>query len=233
MGKRIISQARGKGGPRYRTRKKAFKLNITYPNEEGIGKVVKLLNVPCYSAPIAKIELNGKTFYNIAAQGMYEGQEIGVCKGVLTDGSIMKLKDLPVGTNIFCIETKPGNGPKLVRASGTFARITRKDEKGVYVLLPSKKEKLINPEARATIGIVAASGRVEKPILKAGKKYHMMKAKGGRVYPRTSAVKMNAVDHPFGSGRGKRIKSKIAKKFAPPGRKVGLIRPRRTGRKKK
>jgi ribosomal protein L2 len=44
---------------------------------------------------------------------------------------------------------------------------------------------------------------------------------------------MNVIDHPFGSGRGKRIKSKIAKRGAPPGRKVGLIRPRRTGRRKK
>jgi len=44
---------------------------------------------------------------------------------------------------------------------------------------------------------------------------------------------MNKVDHPFGSGRGKNIKSKIAKRNASPGKKVGLIRPRRTGRKKR
>jgi len=43
---------------------------------------------------------------------------------------------------------------------------------------------------------------------------------------------MNAIDHPFGSGRGKNPKSKVAKRNAPPGRKVGLIRPRRTGKKK-
>ena len=51
-----------------------------------------------------------------------------------------------------------------------------------------------------------------------------------KLWPRTSAVKMNAVDHPFGSGRGKRIKSKIAKRNAPAGARVGHIRPRRTGR---
>jgi len=44
---------------------------------------------------------------------------------------------------------------------------------------------------------------------------------------------MNAIDHPFGSGRGKRIKSKVSKLNAPPGRKVGHLRPRRTGRRKK
>ena len=54
-----------------------------------------------------------------------------------------------------------------------------------------------------------------------------------KLWPRTSAVKMNAIDHPFGGGRGKRIKSKIAQRFSSPGQKVGLIRPRRTGRRKK
>ena len=54
-----------------------------------------------------------------------------------------------------------------------------------------------------------------------------------KLWPRTSAVKFNAVDHPFGSGRGKRIKSKIAKNNSPPGAKVGTLRPRRTGRRKK
>ena len=59
-----------------------------------------------------------------------------------------------------------------------------------------------------------------------------MKKARNKLWPRTSAVKMNAVDHPFGSGRGKRIKSKIAKTNAPPGAKVGLIRPSRTGKKR-
>ena len=68
--------------------------------------------------------------------------------------------------------------------------------------------------------------------MKAGKMYHIKKTRS-KLWPRTSAVKMNALDHPFGSGRGKRIKSKIAKRNAPPGAKVGHIRPRRTGRKKR
>ena len=64
-----------------------------------------------------------------------------------------------------------------------------------------------------------------------------MKKSKGKLWPRTSAVKMNAVDHPFGSGRGKNIshggKGKIPKRNAPPGAKVGTLRPRRTERKKR
>ena len=63
--------------------------------------------------------------------------------------------------------------------------------------------------------------------MQAGKQFHIKKAKS-KLWPRTSAVKMNAIDHPFGSGRGKNPKPKIAKRNAPPGAKVGLIRPRRT-----
>jgi len=53
------------------------------------------------------------------------------------------------------------------------------------------------------------------------------------LYPHISGVAQNANDHPFGSGRGRHIgKAKAAPRFAPPGRKVGQIAPKRTGRKR-
>ena len=107
-----------------------------------------------------------------------------------------------------------------------------KEKNKVKIIMPSKKEKILDSNCRATIGRAAGHGRKEKPIMKAGKKYYITKSKS-KLWPRTSAVAMNAIDHPFGSGRGKRIKNKIAKRNASPGKKVGLIRPRRTGRKKK
>ena len=104
--------------------------------------------------------------------------------------------------------------------------------KKIFVLMPSKKEKEFNPNCRAIVGTIAGAGRLDKPLVKAGKNFYIKKARN-KLWPRTSAVKMNAIDHPFGSGRGKRIKSKIAKRNAPAGAKVGLIRPSRTGRKKR
>ena len=102
-----------------------------------------------------------------------------------------------------------------------------------YGWLPSKKQKEFHPGCRASIGVVAGAGRKEKPFYKAGRKYHAMKAKN-KYYPKTSAQSMNAVDHPFGNKRSSRkSKAKPAPRDAPPGRKVGMIRPRRTGRKKR
>ncbi len=231
MGKRIASQARGRGGPAYRVRRKAYRYRIKYPelNTEGNAKIIKLINSGAHTAPLAKIIINNKIFYNAAADGIYEGQGIEIGKSNTGIGNILKLKDIPIGAKIFNIEVKPGDGGKYVRTSGGFATISNQGEK-VTVLLKKRRIEL-NKACRATIGVVAGEGRLEKPILKAGKKHYMMKAKG-RLWHRTSAVKVNAVDHPFGSGRGKRIKSKIAKRNAPPGAKVGHIRPRRTGRRK-
>ena len=138
---------------------------------------------------------------------------------------------MPLGTEIFNIETFPGSSGKLVRTSGISARITKKD-KQVTVELPSKQEKALDPGCRATVGVVAAGSRKERPIMTAGKMFYIKGARGARVWPRTSAVKVNAIDHPFGSGRGKRIKSKIAKRNAPAGAKVGHLRPSRTGHRR-
>ena len=102
----------------------------------------------------------------------------------------------------------------------------------IIILLPSKKQKSLNPSCRATIGMIAGSGRKEKPFVKAGRRYLAMKARG-RIYPRTSGVAMNVVDHPFGSGRGRQhAKSRVAPRFAPAGRKVGMIRAKKAGRSK-
>lgn len=230
MGKRIIQQARGHGSLTYRVRKQAYKYKIGYPIVEGKGKILELINSPAHSAPLTKIIIENKIFFNPAFDGATVGQEIET--GKLGNGNILKLKDIASGTNVYNIEAKSNDGGKLVRASGLSAIITKKMPGRVAIMMPSKKEVWFDEKCRATIGVVAGQGRLEKPIIKAGKKWHMMKAKN-RLWPRTSAVKMNAVDHPFGSGRGKRIKSKIAKRNAPPGAKVGHIRPSRTGRRKR
>ena len=97
--------------------------------------------------------------------------------------------------------------------------------------MPNKKEIILSGDCRASIGVIAGDQRLLKPFIGAGAKFYKMKSRN-KLWPRTSAVKMNAGDHPFGSGRGKRIKSKIAKRNAPPGARVGHIRPRQTGKRK-
>ncbi|NCN98828.1 50S ribosomal protein L2 [Candidatus Pacearchaeota archaeon CG10_big_fil_rev_8_21_14_0_10_35_219] len=232
MGKRIIQQARGKGSLTYRVRKKAFRRKVKYPLHEGTAKVVKILHSSAHSAPLMKLEVVGEMFYNVAFNGASEGIKVSIGKGKAEQGNILALQNIPVGTKIYNIERNPGDGGKMIRAAGSSAVVSKKYEHNkIGITMPNRKEIKLDRGCRATIGVVAGEGKKQKPFLKAGRKYYKMKARG-KLYPRISAVSVNAIDHPFGSGRGKRIKSKIAKRNAPPGRKVGHLRPRRTGKKK-
>jgi len=233
MGKRIIVQARGRGGPRYRVRKKAFIYELKYlPNAEGEAEVIKIFSTSGHSAPIAKVNYNGKCFYMPACKEMYVHQKIQFGGKKVEKGNILKLKDIPFGTKVYAIESRPGDGGRFIKSGGSSAVVNKVIGEHVFIVFPSKKEKKLNGNCRAIIGVAAGDGRLDKPLVKAGKQYYIKKSKGGKLWPRTSAVKMNAIDHPFGSGRGKNVKSKIAKRNAPPGAKVGLIRPRRTGKRK-
>jgi large subunit ribosomal protein L2 len=232
MGKNIIVQARGHGSSTYRVSKRAFRYKLQYPKKlEGEGIIIQLLNSPAHTAPLAKVNYSGGFFYMPAFKGMIEGQKISFGGKEIKEGNIMRLGEISVKVPIYNIESNPGDGGKFIKGAGNSATINRVSGEDVYVLFPSKKEKKLHPHCRATIGVIAGAGRMDKPIVKAGKQYHIKKAKS-KLWPRTSAVKMNVVDHPFGSGRGKNPGSKIAKRNAPPGAKVGLLRPKRTGHRK-
>nr|AJS12596.1 50S ribosomal protein L2P [uncultured archaeon] len=239
MGKRIIMQRRGKGSKTYRVRPSAFKIFVGYTRDlQGEGEVIQLVNSPAHSAPLAKIKYANKnnetkTFFIPAFNGMIEGQKINLDSEnkEIKNGNIMRLKNLGVKTKIYCVESRPGDGGKFIKTGGNSAEVNKILSTGIVVLFPSKKIREFNENCRAVVGIIAGHGRLEKPIVKAGKAHYMKKAKN-KLWPRTSACKMNVVDHPFGSGRGKVAKQRIAKRNAPPGARVGKIRPDRTGRKR-
>ena len=231
MGKSIISQARGHGGPTYRVRRKAFQHKIGYPMQDGKAKILDIIHSAGHTAPLMKLSINNETFHNPAFNGAYVGQEINIGK-TPEIGNILMLKKVLLGTRVYNIELNPGDGGKMIRTPGSSVIAYKKyPNNKISLLMPNKKEVIVSGDCRVTVGEIAGGGRLLKPFIKAGKKFYKMKARN-KLWPRTSAVKVNAVDHPFGSGRGKRIKPKIAKRNAPAGNRVGHIRPSRTGRRK-
>lgn len=233
MGKRIITQARGKGGFAYRVRRNAYKYKIAYPTNlsEQEATVIQLVNSTAHTAPLAKVRSKEGDFYIPAFKGMIEKQKIKLLGKEIKEGNILELGNIPVKTRVYNVESRPKDGGKFIKTAGSYAVVTRVAEDGVSIMMPSKKEIKLRKECRATVGIIAGSGRLDKPAVKAGKMFYIMKSRN-KLWPRTSAVKMNVIDHPFGSGRGKRIKSKIAKRNSPPGTRVGHLRPRRTGKRR-
>ena len=236
MGKRIIMQRRGRGGNTYKVNRRAYNHRVRYPPKlSGEGTILELINSKAHTSPLAKVEYvkdkKKEYFYIPASKGMAEGQKLNFDSAKAEVGDIMKVSEIPPKVDIYCIESRPGDGGKFMKSAGSSARINRVVGDNVFVILPSKKEKKLNKNCRAIIGVAAGSGRLDKPVVKAGKKFYMKKSKN-KLWPRTSATKMNAIDHPFGSGRGKVPKPRIAKRNAAPGQKVGLIRPKRTGKRK-
>lgn len=242
MGKRILVQRRGRGSPTFRASTHKRVAPAKYPNLSSTdimnkalrGQILELVHDPGRGAPLAYVELEtGERFYTLAPEGVHEGQIIEVGgKASVKTGNILPLGAIPEGTMVCNIELLPGDGGKLVRSSGAYATIISHTPDGTIVALPSGKTRCINDLCLATVGIVAASGRIEKPFVKAGKKFHWMRAKGHK-YPRVRGRAMIAALHPFGSGRRSARKPSTVSRNAPPGRKVGLIAARRAGRKKK
>ena len=186
-------------------------------------------------APLAHIRLEtGESFYNVAVEGLHVGQRIAVGQGApLEIGSVLPLSEVTPGTLVCNVERRPGDGGKLVRSSGTYATIVAHLPRGTILKLPSKRTIEVVSRCRATIGVVAGGGRLEKPFLKAGERFHKLRAKGQK-YPKVKGVSMVAASHPHGGGRHRHIgKPSTVSRHAPPGQKVGLIAAKWTGRKRK
>ncbi len=221
MGKRIIPQRRGKGSPTYRIPQYDLP-RIIYKDTP--GQVIDIIRTPLGTAPLARIQYSDRTKgYIVAAEGLKVGDT--------TQNLVMPLEKINEGAQFFAIETYPNSGPKLCRSGGSFAILVSKSGRECIIQLPSKKTKSLHPQCRVTLGVPAGEGRKEKPWVKAGKKWIAMHRRG-KLYPRTSGVAMNAVDHPFGGGYTGLGKPKSVSRHAPPGRKVGSISSRRTGRKR-
>jgi len=196
------------------------------------GTVVDIEHDPARSAPVAAVEYDdGDQRLVLAPEGVTVGDEIQIgVSASIEPGNTLPLAEIPEGVPVCNVEANPGDGGKYARASGVNATLLTHDRNVAVVQLPSDEMKRLDPQCRATIGVVAGGGRTEKPVLKAGKKYHKVKSRG-TVWPRVRGVAMNAVDHPFGGGgRQHPGKPKSISRDAPPGRKVGDIASKRTGR---
>jgi len=231
MGKNLTQQARGKGGPSFTAPSFRYLGEVRVKHGVQTAEVLDIVKSQGHLAPVLQVRYNdGTVGLMIAPEGVRTGQLLKFGESAeLELGNTLHLKDIPEGSIVFNIEGIPGDGGKFCRTSGTFGKVLSKTEKSVSILLPSKSIKEFNLSCRATLGIVAAAGRKEKPFLKAGTMSHYRKARKKR-YPHMSGSAQNAVDHPFGNKRSSRkSKARPVPKNAPPGRKVGYLRPSRTG----
>lgn len=245
MGRVIRAQRKGRGSvfTAHTTHRKGAAKHrpLDFAERRGYikGVVKAIIHDPGRGAPLAQVEFRNPYKYKIdkenfiAAEGMYTGQFV-YCgkKAALTVGNVMPIGQMPEGSIVCNVEAKVGDRGVLARTSGNYATIVSHSEDGTKtrIRLPSGSKKVVPANCRAMVGLVAGGGRIDKPILKAGVSYHKYKAKR-HAWPKVRGVAMNPVDHPHGGGNHQHIgHPSTVKRDAPPGKKVGLIAARRTGR---
>jgi len=191
---RVTVRHRG-GGHKRRYRIIDFKRN----KFDSRAEVVAVEYDPNRSARIALIQFeDGEKRYIIAPLNLKVGDVIGNGEQAqLRPGNALRIKDIPLGTQIHNIELLPGKGGQIARAAGTSAQLLAKE--GIYaqVRLPSGEVRLIHENCMATLGQV---GNTEHGNIKLGK---AGRARWLGWRPSVRGTAMDPSSHPHGGGEGR------------------------------
>lgn len=191
---RITVRHRG-GGHKQRYRLIDFKRN-----KDGIDATVERVEYdPNRSAHIAlMLYADGERRYIIAPRGITAGDTLrSGPEAPIKAGNTLPLRNIPVGTQVHCVELKPGKGAQLARSAGATVQYVAREGSYATLRLRSGEMRKVPIECRATIGEVGNSEHSLRSLGKAGAK------RWRGVRPTVRGVAMNPVDHPHGGGEGR------------------------------
>ncbi len=169
-------------------------------NKHGVpARVAHIEYDPNRSARIALlVYADGEKRYIIHPRGLKVGDTVVAGPGSdVRIGNAMPLGEIPLGSEVHCVELKVGKGAQLCRSAGTSAQVMAKEGKYVALRLRSGEVRMVLDRCIATLGQV---GNVEHELISIGKA-GKMRWLGRR--PKVRGVAMNPVDHPLGGGEGK------------------------------
>ena len=141
---------------------------------------------------------DGERRYIIAPKGIQAGDKL--MSGTVApfkNGNALPLKNIPVGSNIHCIELKPGKGAQLARSAGTSVQLLAKEGAYAQLRLRSGEVRKVHLDCKATLGEVGNDEHSLRSIGKAGAN------RWRGIRPTVRGVVMNPVDHPHGGGEGR------------------------------
>jgi large subunit ribosomal protein L2 len=163
------------------------------------AKVATIEYDPNRSARIALLHyVDGEKRYILAPLGLKVGDMVQSGPGApIRVGNALRLRDIPLGTQIHNLELHIGKGGQLVRSAGTSAQLMAKQDDYAQVRMPSGEVRLIHLNCMATLGQVGNVDHENVQIGKAGRARYMGKR------PQVRGSVMNPRDHPHGGGEGK------------------------------
>lgn len=144
----------------------------------------------CYS--------DGERRYIIAPKGIKAGDKLSSGTTVpFKTGNALPLKNIPVGSNIHCVELKPGKGAQIARSAGASVQLLAKEGAYAQLRLRSGEVRKVHVDCKATLGEVGNDEHSLRSIGKAGAN------RWRGIRPTVRGVVMNPVDHPHGGGEGR------------------------------
>ena len=168
--------------------------------KDGIEAVVERLEYdPNRSAYIALVcYSDGERRYIIAARGMKAGDLIrNGDDAPIKTGNCLPIRNIPVGSTVYCVELKPGRGAQLARSAGTSVQSVARDGKYATIRWKSGERRRVLSDCRAVLGEVGNHEHSLRSLGKAGAK------RWRGIRPTVRGVVMNPVDHPHGGGEGR------------------------------
>jgi len=206
----VITQRHIGGGAKQSYRVIDFKRN----KFEVEGTVVGVEYDPNRSCNIALVKYaDGEVRYIIAPLGLTDGGKVISSKKMVEPkpGNAMPLKFIPAGLNVHCVEMIAGQGGKLCRSAGAYARLTNKEAGWATLVFPSGEIRQVSVECVATIGQVGNTDHQNVKLGKAGRNRHL------GVRPTVRGMAMTHECHPMGGGSGR------SKGNRPPSSPTGVL----------
>jgi len=193
-GGRITTRHHG-GGHKQRYRIIDFKRD-----KDGIpAKVERIEYDPNRTANIALVlYADGERRYIIAPRGVEVGQPLlSGSQAPIRAGNALPLRNIPVGTQVHCVELKPGKGAQLARSAGAAVQLVAREGAYATLRLRSGEMRRVLADCKATIGEVGNSEHALRSLGKAGAN------RWRGIRPTVRGAAMNPVDHPHGGGEGR------------------------------
>jgi len=180
--------------------KKKYRIIDFRRDKDGVpARVERLEYDPNRTANIALLlYADGERRYVIAPDKVVVGDElISGPASPMKLGNCMPLRNIPVGSNVHCVEMKPGKGAQIARSAGASVQLVAREGQYATLRLRSGEVRRVPADCRATIGEVSNGEHNLRSIGKAGAMRWRV------VRPTVRGVAMNPVDHPHGGGEGR------------------------------
>lgn len=169
-------------------------------DKQGIDATVERLEYdPNRTAYIALLRyVDGERRYVIAARDMKAGDVVRHGEDApIKRGNCLPLRNIPVGSTVYCIELKPGKGAQLARSAGTSAQLVAREGRYATLRLKSGERRRVLSDCQAVLGEVSNYEHSLRSLGKAGA------SRWRGIRPTVRGVVMNPVDHPHGGGEGR------------------------------